>query len=146
MTLKFTDTYIKRLRPKEKREEKFEGSGFGIMVYPTGSKTWIYRYKINNKKEYIILGHYPDIDLHHARKEFLKFREKRRAGINPKEFVNQEKERDLSTVKCFILDWYSGYIEKHRANPKQIKQLIDADIIPLLGDKKLSTLTTMDIK
>jgi hypothetical protein len=39
MTLKFTDTYIKRLRSKEKREEKFEGSGFGIMVYPTGSKT-----------------------------------------------------------------------------------------------------------
>lgn len=46
----FTDTFIKRLKPKDKREEKFEGGGFGIMIYPTGTKTWIYRYKIDDKK------------------------------------------------------------------------------------------------
>ncbi len=71
----FTDTFIKRLKPKDKREEKFEGGGFGIMIYPTGTKTWIYRYKIDNKKDYIILGHYPEMSLSEARKQFLEFRD-----------------------------------------------------------------------
>jgi len=53
----FTDTYIKRLQPQKKRIEKFEGAGFGILIYPTGTKSWIYRYKINNKQDYIIFGH-----------------------------------------------------------------------------------------
>jgi hypothetical protein len=39
----FTDTYIKRLKSHEKRLEKFEGAGFGILVYPAGTKSWIYR-------------------------------------------------------------------------------------------------------
>lgn len=50
-----------------------------------------------------------------------------------------------STVEKLVLDWYMGYIEKHRAQPKQIKQIIDADIIPLLGNKKLDLLKTKDI-
>ena len=50
---------IKRLQPQNKRLEKFEGGGGGILVYPTGTKSWIYRYKIDNKKDFIIVGHYP---------------------------------------------------------------------------------------
>lgn len=141
----FTDTFIKRLKPKDKREEKFEGGGFGIMIYPTGTKTWIYRYKIENKKDYIILGHYPEMSLSDARKSFLEFRDKRRAGLNPKEIIKEQNEHDHSTVKKLVFDWYTGYIEKQRAQPKQIKQIIDADIIPLLGEKKLETLKTKDI-
>lgn len=83
----FTDTFIKRLQPKDKRDEKFEGGGFGILIYPAGTKTWIYRYKIDDKKDYIILGHYPEMSLAEARKCFSELREKRRAGINPKEFT-----------------------------------------------------------
>lgn len=141
----FTDTFIKRLKPKEKREEKFEGGGFGIMIYPTGTKTWIYRYKIANKKDYIILGHYPEMNLSDAKKLFLEYRDKRRAGIDPKEHAQLQNAEDHSTVEKLILDWYSSYIEKHRAQPKQIKQIIDADIIPLLGKKKLDFLKTKDI-
>lgn len=141
----FTDTFIKRLKPKEKREEKFEGGGFGILIYPAGTKTWIYRYKMDDKKDYIILGHYPEVSLADARKYFTELREKRRAGINPKELVQQQNEIELSTVEKLVMEWYTGYVEKHRAQPKQIKQLIDADIIPLLGHKKLEALKTMDI-
>lgn len=141
----FTDTFIKRLKPKDKREEKFEGGGFGIMIYPTGTKTWIYRYKIDNKKDYIILGHYPEMSLANARKCFAELREKRRSGTDPKEYAQQRNDLELHTVEKLILEWYSGYIEKQRAHPKQIKQLIDADIIPLLGKKKLETIKTKDI-
>lgn len=142
---KFTDTFIKRLKPKEKREEKFEGGGFGIMIYPAGTKTWIYRYKINQKKDYIILGHYPEMGLADARKCFFELREKRRSGIDPKEFIQQQEAYKLCTVENLVMEWYTNYIEKQRAHPQQIKQLIKADIIPLLGKKRLEAIKTKDI-
>ena len=43
------------------------------------------------------------------------------------------------------INCYENYIEKHRKQPIQIKQQIDADIIPLLGHKELEKLHPRDI-
>ena len=43
------------------------------------------------------------------------------------------------------MDWYEGYVEKNIKRPQTIKKQIDGDIIPLLGDKELDTLKTLDI-
>jgi hypothetical protein len=40
-----------------------------------------------------------------------------------------------------VIGWYENYIAKERKQPQQIKQLIDADIIPLPGDIELTKLT-----
>lgn len=45
----FTDTYIRNLKGKEKRFEEYEGGGFGIRIAPNNLKSWIYRYKMDNK-------------------------------------------------------------------------------------------------
>ena len=144
---KFTDTYIKNLKPKEKRDEKYEGGGFGIFIYPTGSKTWIYRYRIDDKKDYMIIGHYPEMSLAEAKKKFIDLRVIRRTGTNPKLVAKQEEEEDQVkyTVKEFILNWYTNYIERHRKQPQQIKQHINSDIIPSLGDMDLQNIQTRDI-
>lgn len=143
--IRFTDTYIRNLKSKEKRDEKYEGGGFGIFIYPSGSKTWIYRYKIDNKRDYIIMGHYPSMNLADARKKFLELRELRRSGQNPKQIAQQQKQQEQTTVKQLVLSWYINYIERHRKQPLQIKQHIESDIIPLLGDYMIESLETRDI-
>ncbi|MFC7782128.1 tyrosine-type recombinase/integrase [Legionella taurinensis] len=142
---KFTDTYIKNLKPKEKRDEKYEGGGFGIFIYPTGSKTWIYRYKIDDKKDYMIIGHYPEMSLAEAKKKFIDLRVIRRTGTNPKLVAKQEEDQAKYTVKEFVLNWYTNYIERHRKQPQQIKQHIYSDIIPSLGDIELQNIQTRHI-
>lgn len=143
--INFTDTFIKRIKPQEKRMEKFEGAGFGILIYPTGTKSWIYRYKINNKKDTIIFGHYPEMTLSDARKRFHELREIRRSGTNPKTLIQQEQNQEKNTVKKLFMSWYVNYVEKNRKKPLQIKQQIEADIIPLLGDMELEKVKPMDI-
>ena len=143
--IRFTDTFIRNLKPKEKRDEKYEGGGFGIFIYPSGSKTWIYRYKIDNKKDYIIMGHYPSMNLAEARKKFLELRELKRSGQNPKQLVEQQKTQEQITVEKLVSNWYINYIERHRKQPLQIKQHIEADIIPLLGNCLTETLETREI-
>lgn len=143
--IKFTDTFIKRLSPQEKRVEKFEGGGFGILVYPAGTKSWIYRYKIDNKKDYIIFGHYPEMGLADARKRFNELREIRRSGDNPKLLLEQERTREKHTVTKLFNTWYTRYVEKHHKKPLQIRKQIDRDIIPLLDDMELNDIQPMDV-
>lgn len=137
----FTDTYIKGMKPRATRYEEYEGGGFGIRVTPNGIKSWIYRYKITDKTDKITLGHYPAMSLANAKKEFIELSQLRRDGKNPKEIIANQKETQSNTVSMLVLSWYEGYIEKERKQPQQIKQLIDADIIPLLGDIELAKLS-----
>ncbi|MBP6918565.1 MAG: tyrosine-type recombinase/integrase [Legionellaceae bacterium] len=143
--MNFTDTYIKHLKHQAKRLEKFEGGGFGILVYPTGTKSWIYRYKINDKKDYIIFGHYPTMTLSEARKRFNELRDIRRSGSNPRQLIAQERGREKHTVKTLMTTWYENYVEKQYKQPLKIKQHIEMNIIPLLGNMELDTIQTMDV-
>ena len=108
--IQFTDTYIKRLQPQDKRQEKFEGGGFGILIYPAGTKSWVYRYKMNDKKDFIIFGHYPEMSLAEARKRFNELRETRRSGSNPKLLIDQERNQKQHVVKTLITSWYTNYV------------------------------------
>ena len=141
----FTDTYIRNLKGKEKRYEEYEGAGFGIRVSPKGIKSWIYRYKIDGKTDKLTLGSYPILSLSAAKKQFLDLSDLRRSGQNPKDLIQEQLEKKSNTVEKLILPWYTGYVEKNRKKPLQIKQQIDADIIPLLGNMDLETLQAKDI-
>ena len=141
----FTDPYIKSLKPRTARYEEYEGGGFGIRITPKGIKTWIYRYKINEKTDKLTLGHYPTMSLANAKKRFIELSELRREGKTPKEIIQQEKAQESNTVKKLVTGWYTNYILKERKQPQQIKQLIDADIIPLLGTVELAKLSASSV-
>jgi integrase len=141
----FTDTYIKNLKTLSARYEVYEGAGFGIRVSPSGAKSWIYRYKMLGKTEKITLGHYPSTSLANAKRLFLEYRELRKQGKNPRATIEHEKKCQDNTVKALVMSWVTGYVERSRKNAKQIRQQIDADIIPLLGDHQLDQLQTIQI-
>ncbi|NDH67437.1 MAG: site-specific integrase [Gammaproteobacteria bacterium] len=146
----WTDAQIKALKPEEARYEKYIiKGGLGIRVTPSGVKTWIYRYKIDGKTEKLTIGHYPTMGLHDANVRFLELSHQRRDGINPKESIQAQKDDEdrlkNNTVKKLVLDWYEGYVEKNIKRPQTIKKQIDGDIVPLLGDKELDKLKTLDI-
>ena len=141
----FTDTYIKNLKAKDKRYEEYEGKGFGIRVSPNQLKSWIYRYKIGSKTDKLTLGHYPTMSLSAARKKHLELQELKRTGQAPKVIIQQQTEKKNDTLKKLITFWYNNYIVKHRKQPLQIKQQIDADIIPLLGTYEIEKIHPRDI-
>ncbi|HAU2169462.1 TPA: tyrosine-type recombinase/integrase [Legionella pneumophila] len=142
--VRFTDTYIKNLKPSDKRIELFEGDGFGIFVYPTGTKTWVYRYKIDGKKDHVTIGNYPSISLADAKQKFMDLRKIRKGGTNPKQIILTPIEESF-TVSDLVTNWFDNYIKRHRKCPEQIEQIIKADIIPMLGSIEVEELKTKDI-
>ncbi|KTC70056.1 integrase [Legionella birminghamensis] len=143
--MKFIDSYIKNLRPEANWFEKTESTGLGIRVMPSGNKSWIYRFTMNGKRQKMTLGKYPGISLKQARELQNKAQNLKEQGINPVEFEQQQKLREENTVKKLMLAWYEGYAEKNRKKPLQIKQQIEMDIIPLLGDMELEKIQARDI-
>ena len=70
------DLVVKNLERKTKpyfcmSESKTE-KGFGVLVYPSGSMTFVYKYKIDGVQKMLTLGEYPDVSLASARFEYLK--------------------------------------------------------------------------
>jgi integrase len=143
--MKFSDNYIKNLQPESSWLEKIESSGLGLRVTPSGNKSWFYRFTFNGKRIKMSLGKYPAISLKNARDLLFHTQKLKENGINPIEHVHQEKLKQKNTVALLVMTWYESYIEKHRKQPIQIKQQIEADIIPLLGNKELAKLHPRDI-
>lgn len=143
--MKFIDSFIRNLKPQSNWYEKTEASGLGIRVMPSGSKSWIYRFTQNGKRQKMTLGKYPALGLKQARVLLLQAQELKEQGVNPIEHKRQEKLREVYTVRKLLIDWYESYIVKHRKRPLDVKKQIDSDIIPLLGNKELATLQTIDI-
>ena len=137
----FRDSYINGLKPKDKTYRETEGNGFYIRVTPQGKKAWLYRYYYAEKDHSITLGYYPTMTLGQARADYQTLCDLWQSGVDPKAHLAKLDEAKTNTVKKLVLGWYENYIEKERKQPQQIKQLIDADIIPLLGDLELAKLS-----
>lgn len=143
--IKFTDNYIKNLQQEKSWFEKTEASGLAVRVMPSGNKSWIYRFTFNGRRSKMTLGKYPGISLKQARELHTQAEKLKEKGINPMEHAELQKSKQIYTMEKLVLSWYSGYIEKNRKQPQQIKQLIDADIIPLLGHMELEKIQASDI-
>ncbi|BCA94347.1 integrase [Legionella antarctica] len=137
----FRDSYINGLKPKDKTYRETEGNGFYIRVTPQGKKAWLYRYYYAEKDHSITLGYYPAMSLGQARAAYQTLFDLWQSSVDPKAHLAKLDEAKTNTVKKLVLGWYENYIEKERKQPQQIKQLIDADIIPLLGDIELAKLS-----
>ncbi len=143
--IKFTDNYIKHLQPEKNWFEKTEATGLALRIMPSGSKSWIYRFTFNGQRCKMTLGKYPGISLKQARELHIQAESLKEQGINPIEHAELQKTKQIHTMEKLVLSWYTGYIKKNRKQPQQIKQLIDADIIPLLGHMELEKIQARDI-
>jgi len=138
---KFTDNQIKNLKPEEKTHRITEGNGFYIRITPQGKKAWLYRYHYAGKDQIITLGYYPAMTLSQARTACQGLFDLWQSGVDPKAHMIKLAEAKTDTVKKLVTGWYTNYILKERKQPKQIEQLINADIVPLLGSVELAKLT-----
>ncbi|MGF6636728.1 hypothetical protein OKW39_003879 [Paraburkholderia sp. MM6662-R1] len=71
-----TDATIRNTKPGEKEQKLYDGGGLLLLVTPTGSKRWIFKYRFAGKEKSLALGVYPDVPLADARKRQDDAREK----------------------------------------------------------------------
>src|SRR6185369_2830902 len=135
--------------------------GFGIRVYPSGSKAFFYQYKVDGQRRFMTIGDYPATSLKTARERFQAESSKVKAlrrgskdGIDPVLESKRERERRISEMAehkkaLTINDLVTEYIEKHavkfKRSWKEDKRLLDVEIIPVWGKRKVTDISKRDV-
>jgi integrase len=60
-----------------------DGEGLWLVVSPTGTKRWVYRFTMSGRVSEVGLGAYPATSLENARIEAAAYRQQHKSGINP---------------------------------------------------------------
>jgi len=143
----FTDTFIKKLKPEEKKYSKGEGNGFTLRVMPSGVKTWLYVYEFDGKRKERNLGQYPDISLATARERFEADKKLVKNGTDPGEAERLQKEE--RTKAPTVSDLCGEYIKKHAKKVKKSweedQRALDVEVIPLWGKRKAADIKKRDV-
>jgi len=64
-----SDTKIRNAKPADKEYIIADGQGLSIMVRPSGTKLWLYRYRFGSKRKNMSFGTFPGVGLKTAREK-----------------------------------------------------------------------------
>ena len=125
-----------------------DGQGLYLQVGPTGTKSWVFRYKIGGKERRQGLGSYSDVSLEEARASATVSRKLKQAGIDPIDHKRQElaqtrlyaakgvsfKEASLQYIESHKFGWTS---RKHEA---QWGKSLEQHAYPVIGDLPIQSI------
>ncbi|AZL16457.1 DUF4102 domain-containing protein [Rickettsiales endosymbiont of Stachyamoeba lipophora] len=148
--MSLNDITIKHAKPLEKQYRLADGKGLCLLVKPTGSKYWRFRYRFGGKEKEISFGVYPETSLKEARDKCDKTRKLIRANLDPSVVKKEEKiQQQLDTENSLELiarEWHNNqknsWAERH-AN--YVLRRLEADIFPKLGFKSINTVTPPEL-
>lgn len=147
--MKFTDRSIKALKPRNVRYEisKEGGHGLGIRVTPKGQKTFIYRYKFQNKQRGMALGTYPELSLQDANLLHAKALSQVKKGIDPArdKLAKKKAEIEAETIEQLI-KLYVEHAEKNKKSWEVDERNLMNKVFPVLGRRKVKDVSRKDIK
>jgi integrase len=147
--MKLTDALVKGLKSTAGlRYSRADGNGLLLDVTPGGVKSWVFRYRLNGKREKVVLGRYPDLTLKAARAKRDELAAQVARGGSP------AMEKKLAraglatnpTVREFGDRYYQEQVVKNWKKPKDIRRYLDSEIYPTLGDKALKDVNALDVQ
>ena len=149
--LSFTVPFLRSLKPDAKRVCHYEKDrryqGFLVEVLPSGRISYRYRYTLKGKRDKVTLGWFPNMTLAQARERYRECLELVHRGISP---ARQKKLADTGqlaerTFGDLASDWMTNVHRKATKQPRQAQVYLDRDILPLIGQKPLTSLSVGDL-
>ncbi|WP_419731331.1 integrase arm-type DNA-binding domain-containing protein [Pasteurella multocida] len=119
-----TVTQINNTKPKATKSYLSDGNGLRLLIYPNGSKSWLFNYYkpyLKTRVE-ITLGKYPEVSLQQARAKVAEYREYLAQNLDPREIENEkfisERNARLNTFAVVARKWleYREKIGKEKKN------------------------------
>jgi len=118
-----------------------EVPGFGLIVYPSGTKTFSLRYRTRSGRQRMMkLGQYGELTVQEARDMARKEKVRVLEGEDPR--AEREREAvEVRTVNALLDAWLEDYAKAHRKRWEDDARRLDARIRPPLGSLALEDLT-----
>jgi len=146
-----SDTTLYGLEPEEKVYREHDGSGLYLRVKPNGAKSWELRYKKQSGAwSWLGIGSFPEVGGKLARSKARDFIILISTGVDPIEHKTAsasaaEKAR-ASTFRAIAEQWYEKKVTDGKAATTlhKVRQYLDKDMLPSLGNKPISSISRQD--
>ena len=137
--VRFTDAYIRNLKPSDARYDVYDANlaGFGLRVSPTGTKSWIVLSRNLNRKTRATLGRYPQMSLGEARQRAITSLQMMADG-------EYNREKSFDTFEQALEEWYSKDQSQNKSFA-QVRSAVELHVRPKLKSFKLKDIQKRDI-
>ena len=123
-----SDTKAKALKPRDKKYLEADEKGLYLEVKPNGTKRWVFRFRLHEKRCDLALGIYPDVGLAEARRARDEARKHVASGIDPRDVKRARKESALETARNSLAavseEWFAAkmaHLSKSSKRPRQAR-------------------------
>lgn len=144
-----TDTKLKNLKPQEKLYKVSDRDGLYVAVLTSGSVSFRYDYRINGRRETLVIGQYgrDGISLAEARDELIAAKKLLKAGQSPAA-AKRDGIRKIQGAETFAVhtDSYMKHVVLADSTRAMKQAVIDRDILPFLGNKVMAEITTATVR
>ena len=147
---RFTDRYVAALKPVGERYTLTDASGLSVRVGSRGERVFVLAFRQGKATTRLTLGTYVDdapagqgITLSEANARLTRAREQIKQGIDPRTGAAPGIAVP-GTVGELAEEFYKRRILPKRRRPEGVRDVLDRDIIPVLGARRPRDITTVD--
>ena len=104
-----TDAQCRNAQPGPKRRKLSDGQGLFLVIHPSGSKSWAWKYRVGGREKKLGIGPYPLLSLKQARDLRDEARRKLLSGIDPaQEKLNRQRRAAIGeTFEEIARSWHA---------------------------------------
>ncbi len=141
-----TDLACKRAAPRDRDWKLADGGSLYLLIKPSGTKSWRWKYRFGQKEKQLTLGLYPAVSVTQARRARDSARQQLREGIDPGVVRQQAKARAstaaLDSFEAIARAWHVGkattLTDRYAG---QVMDRLEADIFPRFGRLPIAEVT-----
>ena len=136
-----SDVQIRRAKPTIKPYKLFDERGMYLLVTPTGSKLWRFKYRFLGKEKLISLGNYPDVPLAAARERRDDARRKVAAGTDPSAERRAVRATAVETFEALAQEWFTKFRTQWTAkHAETVMARLKTHVFPHVGALPIRTI------
>jgi integrase len=145
-----TDTGVKKAKPGAAPMKLSDGKGMYLLVNPTGSKLWRWKFRVLGKEKVMALGAYPDVSLAQARDSLDKARKLLASGADPMAMRKADRKASLTAAensfetvaRNWWAHWKPARTEQHAG---QVMRRFEANVFPYIGTRPVSEIQAPEL-
>jgi len=146
MASRLTDAHARNAKPRLRPYKLPDGGGLHLLVTPTGSKLWRFRYRLGGVENTFAVGEYPLMGLQHAREARDAARRLVKEGIHPAHKRATRRSEALVEAANTFMAIADEWISQHRSDwtqyyLNQVQTVLRDDVYPSVGRLPIKTVT-----
>jgi len=141
-----TDIQLKNAKAKEKDYRLTDGGGLYLLITTDSAKYWRMDYRLNDRRNTLAFGKYPEVSLGKARDQRKAARDLIYEGIDPaqaRDFKKQqESDANANTFEKIAREWHQNRLSAWSASTaKDTINRLEKDIFPQIGKLPIASIT-----